>query len=167
MIKIDQFNSEFNSKFNSKFNSDANSNSNPVIELVNSLPNKFFKFTFLSSQQWCQKWDSHARYSGDSFIVFIKQLYLHIYFLILNKYYDNILNSKSFINTLYSPIIDVCLINKKSHYNIFKINYEKKSFLLPINISQSILKVKIIGYLHDDFHSSTRSRYLNESRTLD
>ena len=112
------------------------------------------------------------RYSGDSFIVFIKQLYLNIYFLILNKYYNNILISKSFIITLPSPIIEVCLMNKKPHYNIFKINYEKKSFLLPINISQSILKVKIIigliiGYIHRDFYLSTRSRYLNESRTVD
>ena len=39
-------------QFNSKFNSNANSNSNPVIELVNSLPNKSFKFTFVSSQQF-------------------------------------------------------------------------------------------------------------------
>ena len=49
---------------------------------------------------------------------------------------------------------------------------KKKSFLLPINISESILKAKItigliIGYCPSDFYLSTRSRYLNESRTFD
>ena len=66
-----QFNTEFNSKFNSKFKSNANSNSNPFIELVISFPNKFFKFTFLSSQQY----------------TFFVNLHLHLYFRYATKYY--------------------------------------------------------------------------------
>ena len=82
--------------------------------------NKLLQTIVLSSQQWCQKLDVYVSYSGDSFIVFIKQLYLNIHFLILNKYNNNILISKSFISTLPTAIIEVCLMSKKRNYNIFK-----------------------------------------------
>ena len=87
----------FTTSMSRKFNSNPeqrmtksipNSNPNQSIQLVDLLLNKLSGIIFSLSQQWCQKWDSHVRYSGDSLIIFTKQLYLHIYFLILNKYYS-------------------------------------------------------------------------------
>ena len=50
-----------------------------IVKYKNSLPLDLFKINFyfnlgylFNPQQWCQKWDIHVQYSGDSFIIFIK-----------------------------------------------------------------------------------------------
>jgi len=132
------------------------------------------------------------KYFNNLILIIITTLYHHLFnhnqflhfILILNRIgnsYNNILIYKCHhtIYYLYSispqkhPLrLKKNYIHKKNHIKLFKIRLDHTTIAVPLHASKTIshakcIIAKIIGYKHDDFYLSTKTKYLNESITLE